>query len=369
MKTGNKFCGIDKTLVSGFIIHNLDLEKLKKNENVILKRNYAINKMSYIIPTVRDGKEYMDGYDYLKVTDGYMFNTLTVGCKISKGHPVLYSLIDLKISGEVGNSNLVPVNMSQFRNTLFEIEGYLFDRYGLTVCFANASFADMEINITCEMSEDFVNYDFLLQKMLYCVPGTYKHKSVNLVNNALDCIKFSNSRLENKIYDKTAQLLRVKKVTESGQYMRVEYKLVDSQKIAQVFGTNRIFEFSDEMICSWIHKQVYKDLVKPVLADMKAVDRVLDQLILQEKQRQVRGYITGFVMSALAMCSNDRLDKLVLDWGQLEDCIRRNSSTTNSKRNINLAKGYIQEKQKSLSYVFKNTSRLNEFIDKFTIYQ
>ena len=349
--------GIDKTVIKGFRMELMDKDKLLKNSNVVLQER----EMGVLTKGV-DGSNIE--IDYLKVTDGHVFNYLVMGVKYNKGIRTIYSMIELSIA-EGTDSNLKPLNVSEYRNKIKRVFKYLEDMYGLYFNVEELYLDDMEINITAQMDRQFVEYEYLLNNMVYLVPRKYELSPYIGKDRTVKQYTFFNNAVEGKIYDKSRQLnqkFEIKRLDK--QYMRIEYTLHGSKKIESALGTRLVAEMTDKAIEEYLFKQINKDLIKPIQKHIVESDKKLLNMALDLKEKDSRRWASSFLNSAIAQKEDIRNGALplVIDMEQIKKIIGMVSPSKNRKRTLDRLRDNMDEH----AYLLNNFTKLDEIIGKFT---
>ena len=349
--------GIDKTVIKGFRMELMDKDKLLKNSNVVLQER----EMGVLTKGI-DGSNIE--IDYLKVTDGHVFNHLIMGVKYNKGIRTIYSMIELSIA-EDSDSNLKPLNVSEYRNKIKRLFKYLEDMYGLYFNVDELYLDDMEINITVQMDRKFIEYEYLLNNMVYLVPRKYNISPYIDKDRTVKQYTFFNNTVEGKIYDKSRQLnekFEIKRLDK--QYMRIEYTLHGSKKIESVLGTRLVAEITDKAIEEYLFKQINKDLIKPIQKHIETSNKKLLNMALDLKEKDSRRWASAFFREAISEKEDIRNGALplVIDIEQVTDIIKKVSSSRNHAKTI----GRLADNMNRHLYLSNNIDKLNEIINKFT---
>ena len=348
--------GIDKTKIKGFTVDLIDIEKLISNDNVIFQEKYPG-------VAVEDTQGEIRSINYLKIKDGHIFNTLAIGSKLNKGVPNGYSHLDIHIS-ELTDDNLKPLKITEYINLLERLKNYLKDRYGIYINLEKAKFDEIEINITALMDREFIEYEYLLEQMVYLVPKVYEISPYIGRDRTLKQYEFFNGSTEAKVYDKTRQLQEKFKISYDKQYMRIEYTLKGYKKVRASLGTEYIYQMTDQAIIDYLKKQINKDLIKPIEKHIKEGDKQLLKMAMYEKETDSRKWAKSFTGIALS----ERLDKrngklqLVIDLEQIKKAIKKVST---NKSNCNKTLARLQKEFNRYPFMNDNLEKLQEIKDKF----
>ena len=348
--------GIDKTKIKGFTVELIDIEKLISNDNVIFQEKYPG-------VAVEDTQGEIRSINYLKIKDGYIFNTMAIGSKLNKGVQNNYSHLDIHIS-ELTDDNLKPLKIIEYINLLERLKSYLKDRYGVYINLEKAKFDEIEINVTALMDREFIEYEYLLEQMVYLVPKIYEISPYIGKDRTLKQYEFFNGSTEAKVYDKTRQLQEKFKISYDKQYMRIEYTLKNYKKIRASLGTEYIYKMTDEAIIDYLKKQINKDLIKPIEKYIGEGNKQLLKMAMNEKETDSRKWAKSFTGIALSERMDKRTGKLplVIDMDQVKNAIKKVST---NKSNCNKTLARLQNEFNRHSFMFDNFKKIKEIKSKF----
>lgn len=349
--------GIDKSKLNNITINYIDIDKFRSNDNVTVA-TLPPQAHGYLIPTDDD---YIN-VSYLGITDEALFDKLQVGIKKNKGSINPYALLEITIADNT-NNNLIPYSVSDYHSRLERIAQYLEQRYGLYVTYENATFSELELNVTQKMHDSMTAYYHILSLMLNNAPKRYKTRALYTSSNgSLTGLTASNNSTQLKIYDKTHQLDTCFKIKVNGEYMRIEYTLKNSQRIKRALGTTSLSEITDNKIKQFLHTEIEKDLISPLMAHIEYSNKELKKLYRQVKSTTKRGYIKEFTLKALSKPLNTQGDQFLLfDIQQIKD-IATASDKNNKARSIKLIDSLTEDHSRFQN----NFEKLNEIINKFT---
>ena len=350
------YIGIDKTKVKAFKVISIDMHRLKSSKRAIYKEDlFGI--------AIATEKGETISFDYLKITDGYLFNSLILGVKRNKGAINPYSFIEIHIS-DTEERNLRPFTIAEYHEHIERLKCYLKSQYGMTVDFSEAKFEQIEINITSEMSLQFQEYEYLVNQMVLLAPKRYSLSSYMDRKRSISQFSFFNKSVQAKIYDKTKQLKDVHGITLSDHYMRIEYTLNKPNKIKVALKSEYIYKVRDKDIKEWITGQICKDLILPIQKHIKRADKILIELAEEEINIDCRKWTRNFLNRAMAVkeeLTNGKLH-VVTDIKQVMDIIEKLTSKSNKKRTSNrLISAFLK-----YPFAKGNLDKLDEIIAKFT---
>lgn len=352
------FIGIDKAIIKGFTIKLLDMAKLSLQPNI---RLYEDIIGIPVATAEEEGRGINIGY--LKITDDEMFNTLAVGIKKNKGAILSYSFVDLPI--KKGSSNLLPLTTAEYIKHIQELQEHLKQKYGLYIDFTTAYFDEIEINKTAIMDKPFKDYGYILSLMASLVPSKYEttlYKKKNVSRKReLKEICFYNGSIKGKLYDKTQQLQEHLKIVIDNNYMRIEYTLKGQRKVETALGSRELYKLSDEVIKTFLDKQINTDLITPLQKYIKFSSSKLMAMAINEVKSN-RRWVKSFILKAKASTCSSALEEeelpLLIDMEQVKAIIKH-INPSNASRNLKQVEE-LQEK----NYI-NNFNNFKEIIDKF----
>lgn len=251
--------GIDKTVIKGFIVTAVDMDKLRSKgneENVICLRD-SQHRFNYF----QEDRE--DNFNYIKITDTNFFNSLKIDIKkVGENSFIQYSVLDLSIQQE-GYNNLIPLNVDAYRQKVKAVFKYIEERYGIMIKGNNVKFENIEFNVTIELNNNFNEYIRALQVMMQVAPMTYKTRIVlfNHRANKLNHLEIANKSIKCKLYDKAEQLENVYELEINKNILRVEYTILTDAKMQNIFGHNELEKLTDAHIKQFIKTQFNKDFI------------------------------------------------------------------------------------------------------------
>lgn len=335
--------GIDKTVLRNWDIESIDFDKLRTSRSKII-----IQTEGYTIPVFNCKTGKLEELAYLKITDGFMFNTLQFGVKITGGKQIIYTFLDLHINEDKGGGNNVkPLKIKEYHELISKIEKYLYTEYGLNVNLKKSKFETVELNKTIRLDRNFQEYRHILELMCMLAPKTYKNKKPKYDNyKKITGIEIGNKSVNCKVYNKTEQMKAVYKIEVEGDYMRIEYTLETSKKAEEVFDEKDISALTDEEIEGYLKKNIEKDLIKPIEKHIKIGDRQLKKIAKEEMSKDAKKWTRFFTLRALGLETEDGV-KLVTSREQIEKILEKNISRKNNyQRTIErLEKDFAEHKK------------------------
>lgn len=349
--------GIDKTVLRNWDIESIDFDKLRKNGTKII-----IQTEGYTTPVINSKTGEVEQIAYLKIKDGFMFNVLQFGVKVTGGKQIIYGFLDLHINGEEGaGHNVKPLKTEEYHRLIREIEKYLSSEYGVNINLKTAKFEKVELNKTIKLDKSFQEYRHILNLICLLAPKTYKKKDIIRDNqNNVKGIKLWNKSLNCKIYDKTKQVKAVYKIEIEEDFMRIEYTLETPKKVDSVFVGSNIFELSDEEIEKYLKDSIEKDLIKPLEKHIKQGDKELKKIAKLEKEKDSKKWTRFFLLKAVSM-NNENDVPIVVSKEQIESVLEKNISRKDSyKRTMKK----LEVDFKDYKHLYGNIEKIEEIKSK-----
>ena len=281
IKIEEKTALLDKVMFGGISIIQIDdMEKLV--ESGIVQQGTA--KAKYITAA---GQE----FDRILIENDGIINKLTAGSKILANKRVGYCHLECCVKN-TGYGNLACYTAGEYLERLQEIEKHLADTYGIHADFSDVSIREVEINRTFMLNEDFSAYHRCITLMMSNLPSYLKNQmdfKKNLKNNMEYQTYYATSKTTNKskryllfkIYNKSKSVENIVLLTDS--YMRVEFRLVGSEKVKKALGTNKFVELTDQIINQYFDTQVQKLIIKPYERFKTERDKYIIELMQEQR--------------------------------------------------------------------------------------
>lgn len=287
--------GLDKQTIKPTVV-GIDLQKLKSSYNVVVDTTGAT------VP-IYDYKEDREQFiSHINITDGTMFNRLTIGTYKADLGVGLFCYLDISKMG-ADDCNLVPYTVEGFKVYTDKCIQYIEDRYGVRLHNNSYKGELMEMNITIELTEKFNNYSHLLELMAKLTPSKKRYKAELYYDKENECtgIKLKNKSMTKKVYDKRKQMETEKevKIVLDKEYMRIEDTLLHQDKIKNVFNTYNISEITDTAVMEYMQKSINEDLIKPLEKHIAEGNKKLLKIAKAENKNNNKKWIQSFIISAL----------------------------------------------------------------------
>lgn len=312
-------------------------------------------------------------FDRLAIENDGVIGKMVAGSKIFKGRRTDYCHLECAVRNE-GIGNLRCYSVQDYLGYLQDIEEHLANNYGIYVDFSDVTLKEVEINRTFRLQGDFSDYHRVITLMMSNLPSYLKNQmdyKKNLKNDVEYQTYYSTSQTSNKskryllfkIYNKTKALEHIVLLTDS--YMRVELRLVGSEKVKKSLGTNKFAELTDQIINDYFDGQVQKLIVNPLKKWKQSRDKYLVQLMNKQRQEDIRHWQTN----VLRILQNEEIQKkhaILLDIEELIPLVDK--LNLNPKRKSDVRKNFRRQAQKyETVFCAGDHLKLDEILRKLTI--
>lgn len=350
--------GLDRTIIGNFEITGIDFERALSFSEEKVSIECSGENLYYL----KDGH----AFSRLKIVDNYMFGVCTVYMKCMNGTRFVYASMDISI-GTVRETNFQNQTMEEFKLRLGTIREYLVDKYGVVADFMQATFRNLEINVTLPLKHKFKEYHRVFNLMMYNVvlrnsKPTLEFKAENKKNAEQEVtgICKKNNCLEVKVYDKARQLREQNKADLLGEYMRLEITLLTTRKIREVFGTNRVYQITNKMIEQYFEKQCRKLLIKPYEKWKEKNREQLKKIMEEHRGKSERNWKANL----LKQCSNleqKNLLPVLLDIDDLLQIMKETDRHGNYQRD---KRSLLQQAELYTVYLNHDSRKFEEIFSK-----
>lgn len=257
----------DTALLDKAVFHNIRIKGFTNMDELARRGNLEVNEKSSVRYITESGQEFTK----LHIGGDGLIDRMVAGANLLNNSRIDYCTLDTSIKDtEAGNLSCYTVE--EYASLLGKIQDRLICNYGIDADFSQIGLKELEINRTFRLDSDFENYHRALVVIMNNLPGTFKgqmefmDKDGNFRETNTYYATTARSRKSErymlfKIYNKTKSVEKVIVMTES--YMRVEIRLVGSEKIKRSLGTNKFYELTDEVINQYFDAQIQKLIVKP----------------------------------------------------------------------------------------------------------
>lgn len=350
--------GLDKQTIKPTVV-GIDLQKLKSSYNVVVDTTGA----TYPIYDYREDREQY--ISHINITDGTMFNRLTIGTYKADLGIGLFCYLDISKMG-ADDCNLVPYTVEGFKVYTDKCIQYIEDRYGVRLHNNSYKGEVMEMNVTITLESVFAEYEYLLELMAKLTPSKKRYsKDIHLYKkNECTGIKLKNKSMTKKVYDKRKQMETEKevKIVLDKEYMRIEDTLLHQDKIKNVFDTYNIAEITDMAVKEYMQKSINEDLIKPLEKHIAEGNKKLLKIAKAEYKKNNKKWIQSFIISALT--ETIKGVPILVDKQQILDVM---AQMIPNKSNYNRALKRAANDLDKLSKYVGNIQKLSEIKEKCEI--
>lgn len=363
MKVQEKTALLDKMIFGGIQI--MQIENMKK-----LVDREIIEISNLKIPYVTAAG---DEFTKLHIEQDGVIDKFVAGSKMIGGKKIDYCNLQVTIGTEECG-NLICYTFDDYVRKLMEIQNHLEAEYDIIADFSDLTVKEVEINRTFKLQDDFEKYHRVLNLIMTNLPGQFKNqnewKKVVDGSSEFQTYYATSKRTKNskryvlfKIYNKTKAIEHIILLTDS--YMRVELRLVGSEKVKKALHTNRFFDMSDELFNQYFDTQMFKLIQRPFVKWKSTRDKYLLDLMKSERSRDIRHWQTN----VLRILQNEEIAQkrpILLDVEELIPLIDKLNLSAN--RRCDVRKNFRKQAKKYES-VFCNGDhlKLDEIIQKLTV--
>lgn len=321
--------GIDKIQFYGFGVEReggIDFIQLMRHECVSVEEAGAgIACVRYLPNTNR-------GISKITIKDNQVFSDLLIGCsRDSRSRPHEYIYLTLTVDNARGD-NMEPMSYIEYSRYIENVINYTADTYGIYLHTDSLKVRYMEINTNILLSHKFSEYNRAF-RLLMSFPdkrfgklSTYDSVSKNKKNTTLagESFKRGNKSIELIIYDKSTQMEeRGKKAgePEQPQYLRIEYRLLNSKKIETELGSSDWKNLNDDIIADWFFNKFKQQILDKYAEWEEDRQRSLLKLITKCRKKSPKTW-HHLLMQEIRNLSEMNGISYILDIEQVHEAIR-----------------------------------------------
>ena len=354
-------------LLDKAVFSNISILEFQDMEGLIEKGILEINTspVKYITAA---GQE----FNRLTIENDGLIDRLVAGAKLMNGKYINYCILQTTVQKKEAG-NLVGYTTGDYFDHLQMIAAHLAFDYGINVDFSDVSVKELEINRTFRLDNDFSEYHRVINLIMSNLPSYLRnqmdYKQVKKDNTEYETYYAAtkkNSKSDRylllKIYNKTKALEKIIVLTDS--YMRVEIRLIGSERVKRAFHTNRFAELTDEIINAYFDGQMQTMIVKPYRKWQEQQRKYLKKLIQEQRKDDIRHWQTN----VLRILQNQEIDQkraVILDVGQLMDIVDTLQLSANRKYDV---KSNFRKQAQKYETVFcsGDDRKMEELIEKLT---
>lgn len=339
--------GIDKMKLIQFPIEIVDINKLYNKCNVsisesdLYRRDFIINNKTISLGSI--------------VINDDMFKLIIGIKKINVNSFVPYQVLEINPSTILYKFNIQNISDNSELLKAINILTERISEYGITTDLYKAVIDEIEINTNITLNDRFDNYRNVFEFIKDSLPKALNQRAsyYDAELTAYTGFKVHNTQISLKFYDKFIE----KGIISNESLLRIEYRLLNRNKVLSLFGFNTIEALLNNFNQSSIvfNKQIEKDTIKKVYARVKELIKINSRKLNDIKNTQYH-YIKHF----LAISQ----DKVIFDYCIIESIINKLdiSKSSKSKRRKEL-QIYLTQRQETGDIIFfNNIKKLNEII-------
>lgn len=354
-------------LLDKAVFSNISILGFSNIENLIQRGIVEINTspVKYI---TAEGQE----FNRLTIENDGLIDRLVAGAKLMNGKYINYCILQTTVQKKEAG-NLVGYTTGDYFEHLQIISAHLAFDYGIDVDFSDVTMKELEINRTFRLEQDFATYHRVINLIMSNLPSYLKnqmdYKQVGKDNTEFETYYAATKKnnksdryLLLKIYNKTRALQKIIVLTDS--FMRVEIRLIGSERVKRAFHTNRFAELTDEIINAYFDGQMQTMIVRPYRKWQEQQRKYLKKLVEQQRKDDIRHWQTN----VLRILQNQEIDQkraVILDVGQLMDIVDTLKLSANRKYDV---KSNFRKQAQKYETVFctGDDRKMEELIEKLT---
>lgn len=272
--TDEMYIGIDKATISGFILHpDINFRILESNPNAQIEYNGLQYFQNINVSSNKD-------FSCIKINDNNYGFQLAIGTKRSNSYNCPYIFLTTTIHDNKCK-NLFPLKINEYKKHIDNILIYVRGYYGLDISSRSPCFNSVEINVNIELNQSFSSYSNVLDLLMNISSKHYKTYCIykNPITNIKESFYKGNKSMKFKFYNKTSQMKNKHGIVLPVDILRLEYTLMNTEKIKNSLGSNKIADLTDRKIESFIKNQFEKDFLTPLIKYQNDIKRKLKQML------------------------------------------------------------------------------------------
>lgn len=284
-------------LIDKMIVSNLEIKDIL-DCHMLLKKGIIQNSESPVQYRTQTGKT----FTHLCISNQGMINKFTAGAIARKNFKQEFCILELCIP----DNNLIGFNFEEYIKMIYQIKEQLLNQFGIIVSEINAKIKYIEIQRTFSVEYDFSEYERPIKFIFQNLPKTFKlymngenrdqNETPELGSYYASTKTGSSDRFRTiKIYNKSADMKKRKGLDIDKNYMRVEMILSNTTVIESAFGTNKIFQLTQEIIEQYYNKQIKKMIVKKYekweKERQKIIKRIIDDIKVKFKSQWISHFL------------------------------------------------------------------------------
>lgn len=348
----------DTALLDRAVFYNIRIKSIEDFEKLISKEILEPGLYKKIRYITESGQEFAS----LHIKGDGLIDKMTAGAKVIGNTRVDYCNLDTSIkNSQVGN--LACYTVEQYTEQLERIQEQLSTAYGIETDFSHIALKEIEINKTFRLDGAFEDYARVLTLIMSNLPAAFKGQ-MDYINREQG-IRKKNTYYASSAHSRKSTKYMLFKIYNKGKsventivlddtYMRVEIRLIGSEKVKNALGTNRFSELTDEIINQYFDAQMEKLIFKPYRQWKKKRDAYLLKLLKEQMQQNPRHWI----VDTLRILQNEEIEKqspVLLDVNEIMELIDR--LTEDRKQRYKIKSSFRKQAQKYETVFCNNDDR------------
>ena len=330
--------GVDKCVIGGLSITDLDNELMSKNH---LTTRYANDIRQVASPSsLRKVRE-------IRIWDPNKKFVLKVGNFILRTSPQQCISLELFVK-DSNYENLFPVNIATINNNLQEALDFFREICGITISKDAAVFRNIEISLDIVLDRKYNDYTNAIKYLYENVAGNYTDK--NSFKKIDEGFKVHNTARSLKFYNKSLQLKKDHNIEILPDILRIEYTLKKG-KLKSIAGLSSL-AISDKKLKETFFYLFKKDVLNTHKKRQTLLESKL--MVLGKSVITNRYWIKDFVISVQSLITHD---SFLLDKKTVLKVMKK-------LKNTNYIKNYKKFITLIDSKYLENTELLKELIEK-----
>lgn len=277
-------------LIDKVILYNFTVEDVYDLTELELQGLASVEKQSNLYAETNTGKK----YNHIHIPKCGLFDDFFYGR--SPLTTEFFGKLEISVNrDQYHNLNCLSVN--ELMTRVNDIERYLADELGILVNFDNIKMKKMELNKTSELDENYNEYGRILNTIISLLPRRLSKKRAYFEDNITNTLYSGNSSEVLKIYNKTAQLNKEYNTNLKKNYIRFEVTLNnESGKIKKVFGSDILWNLTDEKINKYFDKFVEDNIITPYRKHQKFISKTVSKLLSNEYQKSNHKWVENVLL-------------------------------------------------------------------------
>ena len=278
------------TLIDKVVLYNFTIEDVYDLNSLELQGIASVEKQSSIYVETNTGEK----YNHIHIPKCGLFDDFYYGR--SPLTTEFFGKLEISVNRDQFH-NLNCISANELMTRVNDIERYLADELGILVNFDNIKMKKMELNKTSELDGNYNDYSRILNTIISLLPKRLSKKRAYFEDNITNTLYSGNASEMFKIYNKTAQLNKEYNTNLKKNYIRFEVTLNnESGKIKKVFGSDILWNLTDEKINAYFDKFVNDNIIAPYHSHQKFMVKIVSKLLVEEYKKSSHKWIENVLL-------------------------------------------------------------------------